>query len=77
MAGLAVWLRDALPRLTDLGLERTVRRRGIDRVGLLALRAGLRIRTTPHAHGPWTHEHVHVQAGTALTRRLGHAQRHS
>ena len=74
VAGLAVWLRDSLPPvdLISAWSERLVGA-ALIAVGLWALRAGLRIRTTPHAHGPWMHEHVHVQAGTALTRRLGHA----
>jgi len=74
VAVLAVLLRDVLPPvdLISAWSERLVGG-ALLVVGFWALRAGLRIRTAPHAHGPLTHEHVHVQAGSALTRRLGHA----
>ena len=74
VAALAVLLRDALPpvALISAWSERLVGA-ALIAVGFWALRAGLRIRTAPHAHGYWSHEHVHVQAGSALTRRLGHA----
>jgi hypothetical protein len=74
VAALAVSLRDLLPPvdLISAWSERLVGA-ALIAVGLWALRAGLRIRTAPHAHGQVTHEHVHVQAGTRLTRRLGHA----
>jgi hypothetical protein len=73
VAALAVLLRDMLPPvdLISAWSERLVGGALIV-VGFWALRAGLRIRTAPHAHGPLTHEHVHVQAGSALTRRFGH-----
>jgi hypothetical protein len=74
VAVLAVLLRDVLPPIDLISTwsERLVGA-GLIVVGFWALRAGLRIRTATHAHGPLTHEHVHVQAGSALTRRLGHA----
>lgn len=74
IAVLAVLLRDLLPSvdLISAWSERLVGA-ALIAVGFWALRAALRIRTSPHAHGPLTHEHVHVQAGPALTRRLGHA----
>jgi hypothetical protein len=74
VAALAVLLRDVLPPIDLISAwsERLVGGALIV-VGFWALRAGLRIRTAPHTHGPLTHEHVHVQAGSALTRRLGHA----
>jgi hypothetical protein len=74
VAALAVLLRDVLPSvdLISAWSERLVGA-ALIAVGLWALRAGVRIGTAPHAHGPMTHEHVHVQAGPVLTRRLGHA----
>lgn len=74
VAVLAVLLRDLLPPvdLISAWSERLVGGALIV-VGCWALRAGLRIRTAPHAHGPLTHEHVHIEAGSALARRLGHA----
>jgi hypothetical protein len=74
VALLAVLLRDILPPvdLISAWSERLVGGALIV-VGFWALRAGLQIRTAPHAHGPLTHEHVHVQTGSRLTRRLGHA----
>lgn len=74
VATLAVLLRDVLPPIAVLSAwsERLVGAALIG-VGLWAVRAALRIRTSPHAHGSTMHEHVHVQAGPALTRRLGHA----
>jgi hypothetical protein len=73
VAALAVLLRDLLPPIDAIAAwsERLVGA-ALIAVGLWALRAALRIRTAPHAHGPLTHEHLHVQAGPALTRRLGH-----
>jgi hypothetical protein len=74
VAVLAVFLRDLLPPIDLISAwsERLVGGALIV-VGLWALRAGLRIGAAPHAHGPLTHEHVHVQAGPAFTRRVGHA----
>ena len=74
VAILAVLLRDLLPPVDAIAAwsERLVGA-ALIAVGLWALRAALRISTAPHAHGPLTHEHVHVQAGPAITRRIGHA----
>jgi hypothetical protein len=73
VAVLAVLLRDVLPPIDLISTwsERLVGA-ALIAIGLWALRAGLRIGSAPHAHGPWTHDHVHVQAGPSLTRRLGH-----
>jgi hypothetical protein len=73
IAALAVLLRDLLPPVDVLSSwsERLVGA-ALIAIGLWALRRGLRIRTGEHAHGPLTHEHVHVQRGPRLTQRLGH-----
>ena len=73
VAVLAILLRDVLPPIDVISLwsERLVGA-ALILVGFWALRAGLRIRTASHTHGPMTHAHVHVQAGRALTQRLGH-----
>src|SRR5205085_10708014 len=42
-------------------------------IGLWALRRGLNISPGAHHHGPVAHDHVHVHAGPAWARRLGHA----
>lgn len=74
IAALAVLLRDALPPVHAISAwsERLVGA-ALIAVGFWALRAGLKISASPHAHGPLTHEHVHVQGGSTLTRRIGHA----
>jgi len=74
VAALAVMFRDLLPpaHLISAWSERLVGA-ALIAIAFWALRAALRIRTAPHTHGPLTHEHMHVQAGPALTRRLGHA----
>ena len=73
VAALAVMLRDLLPPIDLISAwsERLVGA-ALIAIGLWALRAGLRIGSAPHAHGQWTHDHVHVQGGARLTRRLGH-----
>jgi hypothetical protein len=74
VALLAVLLRDALPPVDVISAwsERLV---GVALIalGVWALRRGLRIRPAAHAHGPVSHAHVHLQAGPAWIRRLGHA----
>jgi hypothetical protein len=42
-------------------------------IGLWALRRRARIERSPHSHGRVSHNHLHVQAGPAWVRRLGHA----
>jgi hypothetical protein len=73
VAALAVLLRDALPPIDVISAwsERLVGA-ALIAVGFWALRAGLRLGTASHAHGPLTHQHVHVRAGAPLARRLGH-----
>lgn len=74
VAALAVLLRDVLPPVDAISAwsERLVGAALIG-VGLWALRHGARIQPAPHAHGPLSHDHVHVQAGPRWLRRLGHA----
>jgi hypothetical protein len=74
VALLAVLLRDVLPPIDLISAwsERLVGA-ALIAVGVWALRRSLRIRPAAHAHGPVSHEHVHVQAGPAWVRRLGHA----
>jgi hypothetical protein len=73
VAALAVLLRELLPPIEVISSwsERLVGG-ALIAVGFWALRAGLRIRTGPHAHGGVTHEHIQVQRGV-LRRRVGHA----
>jgi hypothetical protein len=74
VALLAVLLRDALPPLDMISAwsERLVGAALIV-VGLWALRRSTRIQPRPHVHGVVPHDHLHVQAGPAWLRRLGHA----
>jgi hypothetical protein len=74
IAILAVLLRDLLPSTHAISAwsERLVGA-ALFAIGFWALRTALRIRTSEHAHGPLTHQHVHVQGGPAIGRRLGHA----
>ncbi len=74
VAMVAVILRDVLPPIAVISAwsERIV---GVVliAVGLWALRRSTKIGSTPHAHGHLSHRHLHVQAGPAWLRRLGHA----
>ena len=74
VAVLAVVLRDLLPPI-DIPSAWSERIVGVALVGIgiWALRRSLRIETAPHAHGAMSHEHLHVKAGPAWARRLGHA----
>lgn len=74
VAALTVLLRDALPPIDIISAwsERLVGAALIG-IGLWALRRGIRLRHAPHAHGPVSHQHFHVQAGPGWMRRLGHA----
>jgi len=74
VAVLAVLLRDSLPPIDMLSSwsERLVGGALIG-IGLWALRRSARIQTTPHTHGPLSHQHVLVQGGPGWARRLGHA----
>ena len=74
VAVIAVLLRDLLPPIDLLSLwsERLVGA-ALIAIGFWALRAGLRLGSAPHAHGPLTHEHIHVRRGPSLTRPVGHA----
>jgi hypothetical protein len=73
VALLAIALRDLLPPVDILSAwgERVV---GVAliAIGLWALRRGLNISPGAHHHGPIAHDHVHVHAGPAWARRLGH-----
>ena len=74
VALLGVLLRDILPPIDVLSAwsERLVGAALIG-IGLWALSRGLRIAPARHQHGEWSHDHLHVQAGPAWIRRLGHA----
>ena len=73
VAALAIVLRDLLPpvELIASWSEKIVGG-ALIAVGLWALRRGLRIQTASHVHDGIPHDHVHVQAGPAIVRRLGH-----
>lgn len=73
VALLAVLLRDTLPPVALISAwgERVVGAALIV-LGLWALRRSARIAPTPHDHGAFPHDHLHVQAGPAWIRRLGH-----
>jgi hypothetical protein len=74
VAVLAVALRDALPPIEAISAwsERLV---GVAliAIGAWALRRSARIAAAPHVHGAVSHDHLHVGAGPAWMRRLGHA----
>ncbi|MBI4264007.1 MAG: High-affinity nickel transporter [Acidobacteria bacterium] len=74
IAALAVLLRDALPpiHVVSAWSERLVGG-ALVAVGLWALRRSTRLEPSPHAHGTFAHDHLHVQAGPRWLRRLGHA----
>jgi hypothetical protein len=74
VAVIAVLLRDLLPPIEQISAwsERIVGG-ALIAVGLWALRRSTRLRPQPHAHASGAHDHVHVQAGPAWLRRLGHA----
>jgi hypothetical protein len=74
VALVAIVLRDLLPPIDILSAwgERVV---GIAliAIGLWALRRGLNVAPGGHQHGAVAHDHIHVQAGPAWARRIGHA----
>ena len=74
VAAIAVMLRDVLPpiELISAWSERLVGAALIV-VGFWALRRSARVQPAAHAHGPLSHDHLHVQAGPRWLRRLGHA----
>ena len=74
VAALAVLLRESFPSIDSLSAwsERLVGGVLIA-LGLWGLRQSLRVRPAVHVHGARMHDHLHVQAGPAWARRLGHA----
>jgi hypothetical protein len=74
VALLAIVLRDLLPPIGVISAwsERVVGVALIG-IGLWALRRSTRIAPRAHRHGAVAHNHLHVQAGPAWVRRLGHA----
>jgi len=74
VALLAVLLRSILPPIEMISAwsERLVGVALIG-IGIWALRRTMRVRPARHVHGTHTHDHLHVQAGPAWMRRLGHA----
>lgn len=74
VAVVAVLLRDILPPVGVISAwsERLVGAALIG-IGIWALRRSARLRPDTHVHGTMAHAHLHVQAGPAWMRRLGHA----
>lgn len=74
VALIAILLRDVLPPIDVISAwsERIVGA-ALVAIGLWALRRSAQIGHRAHAHGATGHDHVHVQAGPAWVRRLGHA----
>ena len=74
VALLAILLRNLLPPIDVISAwsERVVGVALIG-IGLWALRRSTRIASGAHRHGKVAHNHLHVQAGPAWARRLGHA----
>src|SRR5262245_13460567 len=74
VAVLAVLLRDVLPPIDVISTwgERLVGG-ALIAIGLWALRRSVRIRPASHTHGRLSHQHLHLLAGPAWARRLGHA----
>ena len=74
VALLGVLLRELLPPIEILSTwsERVVGAALIG-IGLWALSRCLHLGRAPHQHDERTHDHLHVQAGPAWIRRLGHA----
>jgi hypothetical protein len=74
VALLAILLRDLLPPIEILSAwgERVV---GVAliAIGLWAFRRALNIAPGAHHHGSVAHDHMHVHAGPAWARRMGHA----
>ena len=74
VAALVILLRDLLPPIETISAwsERLVGAALIG-VGLWAFRRSARLGAAPHAHGGFSHDHLHVQAGPGWLRHLGHA----
>jgi hypothetical protein len=74
VAVVVVWLRELLPSLDVISAwgERAVGA-ALIAIGVWALRRRARLERSPHSHGRVLHNHMHVQAGPAWVRRLGHA----
>ena len=74
VAVIAILLRDVLPPIEVISAwsERLVGG-ALIAIGLWALRRSARIEPERHAHGAVAHDHLHVHAGPAWVRRLGHA----
>jgi hypothetical protein len=74
VAVLTVLLRDLLPPVAAVSAwsERLVGA-ALIAVGVWAIRRSTKMRPAVHGHGAVTHRHLHVQAGPAWLRRLGHA----
>jgi hypothetical protein len=75
VAMLAVLLRDMLPPVAAISAwsERLVGG-ALIAIGLWALRRSARIQSAPHTHdGRLSHQHLHLFAGPAWARRMGHA----
>jgi hypothetical protein len=73
VAALAVILRDLLPPVELIASwgEKIIGG-ALLALGLWALGRGLRIRPGSHAHDSVPHDHLHIQRGPAIVRRLGH-----
>jgi hypothetical protein len=74
VALLGVLLRELLPPIEVLSAwSESMVGAALIGIGLWALGRGLRVAPARHQHGGWSHNHMHVQAGPAWIRRLGHA----
>jgi hypothetical protein len=73
VAVAAAALRDLLPPIEALSAwsERVVGG-ALIALGLWGLRQSMRVGATAHVHGALNHAHLHVQAGPAWLKRLGH-----
>ena len=73
VAVLAVILRDVLPTVDVVSAwsERLVGA-ALIAVGLWAFRRSTQMRPDAHVHGVVSHRHMHIDAGPAWLRRLGH-----
>jgi hypothetical protein len=74
VAMIAVLLRDVLPPIDVIsGWSERLVGAALIAIGLWALRRAAHVDHASHAHGAVAHDHLHVQAGPAWMRRLGHA----
>jgi hypothetical protein len=73
VAVLAILLRDSLPIQTISGWSERLVGGALIALGLWGLRRSTQLHSGAHAHSGLVHDHVHVQRGPRLIKRLGHA----